>query len=351
MTADSYDAERPIFVAGYPGDVGGANTECWHTVKLWRRFGLNVTFIPTWRPNARWQDRLERIGCHTVHTTADDLHHVPGLRGCVVVSFCNANFLTAADRFRELGCRIVWLGCMLWPFPEEGKHYQRHGPFAAYVFQSQYQQNQLQPRLEELGVAHEQCHQIHGAVCCDDFPFNPLPHEADTPFVVGRISRPHVDKYAANTWSIYARIASPIRARVMAWNRRLQRKLGPPPKWARCLKTNAESSRQFLGKLHCMVQINGGAGENWPRSGLEAMAGGVPIVAQNQWGWREMIRHGETGYLADNDDDIVSYASRLAADEELRRAMAQRARRALEEDLANPELLWAAWRRLFAALA
>ncbi len=29
--------------AGYPGEMGGANTEAWHTVKLWRRAGSTFT--------------------------------------------------------------------------------------------------------------------------------------------------------------------------------------------------------------------------------------------------------------------------------------------------------------------
>ena len=101
-----------LFVVGYPGEVGGANTECWHTVKLWRRFGLEVTLIPTWEPNDPWRTRLETIGCQTVHASPEYLEKVPGLRGSVVVSFCNTRFLREAARFQALGCRIVWVGCM-----------------------------------------------------------------------------------------------------------------------------------------------------------------------------------------------------------------------------------------------
>ena len=32
-----------IFLMGYPGDLGGACTEAWHTVKLWRRFDATFT--------------------------------------------------------------------------------------------------------------------------------------------------------------------------------------------------------------------------------------------------------------------------------------------------------------------
>ena len=337
---------KHVFVSGYPGDIGGANTECWHTVRLWRRFGLEVTFIPTWKAPAKWRARLDGIGCRTIESSAATIGDVPDLAGGVVVSFCNSNFLAAADRFRDLGCRIVWVGCMTWLFAEERRHYKRRGPFETYVFQSEYQRRQLEPQLAKYGVRPERCHLVRGAFFADEFPFRPLAHRAGTPLVLGRISRAAEDKYSSNTWSIYRRIPHPVLARLMAWDRRVQRKLGPPPDWAECLPAGTETPSEFFRKLHCMVQVNGGAGENWPRSGLEAMSAGVPIVVQNQWGWREMIRHGRTGYLCDNDDQLAFYTARLAYDEPLRMEIAHQARKALEEQLANPEVIWAAWKAL-----
>lgn len=335
-----------VFISGYPGDVGGANTECWHTVRLWRRFGVEVTLVPTWRANSAWRTRLDAIGCRTVEASPDGLKDVPGLTGAVVVSFCNANFLAAADRFRDLGCRVVWLNCMTWLFAEERKHYQCRGPFDRYVFQSRHQQEQLLPQLARFGVQPGQCRLVRGAFWWDEFPLRPLAHARKTPLVVGRISRAAEDKYSSNTWPIYGRIPHPVRARLMAWDARVERKLGRPPAWAECLPAGAETPQAFLASLHCMVQVNGGAGENWPRSGLEAMSTGVPIVVQNQWGWREMVRHGETGFLCDSDDELAYHAARLGHDEDLRMHVAYQARRALEEELAQPEVLWAEWKRL-----
>ena len=336
-----------LFVAGYPGVVGGANTECWHTVDLWRRFGAEVRFLPAAASDPAWRDRLERIGCRTIEGPWDDLCRANGLAGGTVVSFCNRPFLRDAARFRDLGCRIVWIGCMNWLFPEERQHYQRCGPFDAYVFQSRFQQSELLPQLEKFGVRPAQCHWIRGALAWDAFGFRPLPHCRGTPLVVGRISRAAADKFSANTWPIYRRIPHPVRARVMAWDPQIARKLGEPPPWAECLPAGAETAEQFFHRLHCMIQVNGGAQENWPRSGLEAMAAGVPVVAENRWGWREMIRHGQTGYLADNEDELAFYAARLAYDEDLRMEMVSRARKVLEEELANPEILWDAWRGVF----
>ncbi len=179
----------------------------------------------------------------------------------------------------------------------------------------------------------------------------PLAHRSGEPFVIGRISRAARDKYSSNTWSVYGRIPHPIRARVMAWDRRVEKKVGQPPPWARCLPAGAESSQEFLRTLHCMVPINGGAAENWPRAGLEAMASGVPLVVENRWGWREMIRHEQTGLLADSDDQLAFHAARLAYDEDLRMEMVHRARKILVEELADPEKIWAGWRTLLGGLA
>ena len=115
-------------------------------------------------------------------------------------------------------------------------------------------------------------------------------------FVVGRMARPDLDKWSSNTWPIYSAIQyANKRAFMLGIDERLHQKLGPSPIFADCLKPNAIDVRQYLGNLHCLLPVNGGARENWPRAGLEALATGVPIVAQNLWGWREMIDHGETG--------------------------------------------------------
>jgi hypothetical protein len=342
---------RHVFVIGYPGDVGGANTECWHTVRLWRRYGVDVSLIPTWKATEKWQAGLEQIGCRTIRSRPDRLNGVPGLQGGTIVSFCNSKFLLHAGRFRELGCRIIWVGCMTWMFAEERKHYRRRGPFDRYVFQSEHQQRELAPQLAKFGVAPDRCRRIRGAFFCDEFPFQPLPHEPKRPFVIGRISRAAPDKYARNTWDLYRRIPHPIDVRVMGWNRQVENKLGRPPEWAECLPAGAETSRQFLGTLHAMLQVNGGAGENWPRSGLEAMACGVPVVAQNRWGWKEMLRHDQTGCLADSDDELAFHAASLACDEDRRLQIVHRARQVLEKELADPDTIWAGWRKLFDELA
>jgi glycosyltransferase involved in cell wall biosynthesis len=102
--------------------------------------------------------------------------------------------------------------------------------------------------------------------------------------------------------------------------------------------------------LHCLMPINYSAQESWPRIGLEAMAAGVPIVAPREGGWCDLIVSGENGFLAGSAEEFGELGTRLARDEQLRLQIAAQARRKLEEDLANPELIWAGWQRLFASL-
>ena len=63
------------------------------------------------------------------------------------------------------------------------------------------------------------------------------------------------------------------------------------------------------------------------------MAGGVPIVAQREWGWCEMVEHGVTGFLGGDDCELAHFAAMLAHDEELRLHVAERARQRLVTQL------------------
>ncbi len=344
---------KNLFVIGYPSHLGGADTELWHVLRLWRRFGLDVRLIPTWRASGEIRGRCDALDIETVQVKGpDDLGEVPDLAGSTVISFCNGEFLKSADVFRSLGCRVIWAGCMTWMFPAERKHYAEYGPFDAYVFQSEFQKSKLLPQLAEFNVGDERCFHIPGAIDADQFPFQPLAHQPNSDFVVGRLARPDLDKWSSNTWAIYQAIPyARRRARLMGWNDRLAGKLGQPPEWAEVLSPCAEPADQFLATLHCLLAVSGGAQENWPRVGLEAMAAGVPLVVQNEWGWREMIDHGRTGYLASTDAELAYYSARLAMDEDHRMAIISNARRALVAQLAPPNELWSRWTRLFESIA
>jgi len=240
---------------------------------------------------------------------------------------------------------------MTFLFDHEKRFFAEHGPADAMVYQSEFQRREIEPQLAPFGYQPATGHLIRGAFDLDEWEFRPRPHAKGDVFVVGRVARPDQDKWSSNTWPIYGRIQyAHKRALMLGMDERTHQKLGPPPAWADCLKPMAMPVEDYFRQLHCMLPVNGGARENWPRAGLEAMAAGVPVVAQNLWGWPEMIEHGVTGFLGDCDEELAHYTAMLAYDEELRIAIAQRARRRLVEELAHPETIWAGWRGLFDSL-
>jgi len=341
-------SSKRVWIIGFPSNVGGAGTECWHTLQLWRRYGLDVALIPTWGPPPPcWRGRVERLGAPTVVVQPQQLHTVDRLADGIVVSWCNRNFLAYADVFRRLGCRIIWVGCMNWLFDEERRHYKRYGPFDVYVCQSEYQRMVIGQQLGRFGVRPEQLHLVRAAFMTEEWPFWPQPRRPEEPFAFGRLSRAAVDKFHRRTWEIYGQTADPKRVHVMGWTRELERSLGPPPAWAEVYRPGAMPAQGFFARLHAYCQLNGAAVENWPRSGLEAMAAGAPIVAPQRGGWVEMIEHGKTGFLAKTEDEIPRYLNTLAQDEALRLQMAEAARRRLVEELAPPETIWGRWKQVF----
>jgi glycosyltransferase involved in cell wall biosynthesis len=346
-----------VFLLGYPGDVGGANTECLHTVKLWRQFGVDVTLVPTWTVNTKYKPILDSWGCTTLEAgkNGKELRNVPGLAGSVVVGFCNQFFSINGDLLRSLGCKLVNVPCMTYWDNLDQVFCKKHGVWDAIVYQSAWQRKLLEKGLSAHAYNSEkQGHLIRGAFLADDWNYQPAAHENGQPFVVGRMARGAKDKWSRQTWPTYQSISYPSKhVDLLGVSNDVMYRLGPLPQKPGFTVTLRQPGsirvQDYLSKLHCLLPINGEAGENWPRAGLEAFACGVPVVAQGRWGWNEMILHGETGFLA-TDDQLAGCASVLAWDESLRLKIAARARERLLDELAKPEVIWQGWERIFQSL-
>jgi glycosyltransferase involved in cell wall biosynthesis len=65
----------------------------------------------------------------------------------------------------------------------------------------------------------------------------------------------------------------------------------------------------FLHEFKVFVMVSHAQG--CPNASLEAMAAGLPVVANNDGGTHEQVVHGRTGYLV-NGDDPTEMAERVA---------------------------------------
>lgn len=326
---------RKILAVGNPGPCGGANVELNHTLRIWRQAGLDVSLMPTWESTPALEVFCKKwdipiiLGMPNDHQTWD---------GWIVVSFCNSEFLKHAFIFKDKGAKLVWSNCMCWVGDAEQKVFTEIGPFDLYHFQSFFQAKMIHERLPAPFLEHEI---IRGAFDITSWDFSPREHIKLSDFVVGRCARADLDKWSSNTWKIYERIPYPHRkAILMGVSDKVIEKIGPTPEWGNTMRPASLETRLFFRALHCYLTINGGAMENWPRVGLEAMAAGVPIVTQNQWGWQEMIVNDETGYLCDSDEEMAYRVAQLAWDESLRQSIVRNARQAVMDLIAPIGQQW-----------
>lgn len=339
-----------LFVCGYPGAVGGRKTELWHTLRLWRAIGIHTALIPMWTADRRIRCRCDRLGVETfVVRGPRELATIPFLQGGAVISFGEPEFLRHAHVFQELGCKTVWANPSTSISRAELQHREHFDAFDSYVFSSEKHFAQLWPRLAKLGVNLGQCFVIPAAFNADDFPFRPKRRLRTKPFVVGQITPPDPDRWSSGLWKMIRSIKyRNVQARAMGWTPSIERKLGSPPPSAKVFQPNAMSVGHFLRSLHCLVAVEAKPAAS-PRVGLEAMASGVPIIAANRDGWRELIKHGETGFLANTLSDFALYAELLARDEQLRLGIARRANEYVVR-LCSAEVIGDKWRMMLAAV-
>ena len=334
-----------VFVLGCPtpGRVGGANGEMLGAVSLWLKRGLDVGVIPTWNgPGKEVTDQLENMGC-SVHLPGPRLlHTVEGFPGSTVVSFCNENAFLAKRQMAKMNCRFIVapLMCYLRPGMVSAL---KENLISGFIFQSEYQKSVLLPQAKQYGL--DKFHLVRGYIDWEKIKFAPRPHAAGEPFVIGRASRARASKWSKHWWKMYEEVPD-RQAILLGVSPETVKQIGRAPSWGKIYKPGAISIESFWPQLHAHVTCNDMDLENRPRTGLECMAYGVPTCAENRGGWAEMLEHGVTGMLGDSPQKIGRHAATLAKDEDLRMTIATEARRRLETDIANPDLVWEQWREV-----
>lgn len=127
---------------------------------------------------------------------------------------------------------------------------------------------------------------------------------------------------------IYEYFVAPVpkRGLFLGFDHRSEAKIGRPFDWIRTARDKHELSQQEFYR-HCDIVLQPtDTVENWPRIGFESMASGSVLIVDNRGGWRQMIDHGRTGWLCDDERDFIYYASKMAYEPHMREVMAAAAR-------------------------
>lgn len=339
---------KKLFVNGFPCLYGGAGTELHHQIIVWRHMGIDVHLIPT-------SDGFENEALYLEMVKRGVTIHAPNdwtvlEEGDAVLGFCNGEFLANLAAIRQKTKRTVFINCMTWLFDKE-KEAMQQGLIAMFLYQNEDVRQKNMPVLKAL----------NGDPAIEFMTFKPYFHNDAFPYVkerddeffgCGRISRQDADKFAANTLHIYEYFVAPVfkRGLFLGFDERGEAKIGKPYDWIRTARNQTELSQQDFYK-HCKIVLQPtDTTENWPRIGFESMASGSVLIVDNRGGWKQMIRHGQTGWLCDHERDFIYYASKMAYEPNLRADMAEAARlRGLE--LGGLDASVAGWEEVFDAIS
>jgi len=330
---------KKIGVVGFPGLYGGAGVELDCQLTLWKEMGYEIHLIPTNNPQNEplLPKTLYRA---TVHEARD----YSKIKDMPVISFCNDMFLTDIKKIKKEARKTIFVNCMTWLFNDEKKAH-TDGQIDLFLYQTNHTQKKVGPTLEKLNSKYNW--KVFKS-WFDDERFLFHKNRATDKFRFGRISREDGDKYSHDQLYIYNTMVAPVNKSgiILGFDNRSEKKIGTPPDWIRTYPGNGITQEEFYSHCQCIIQ-KADTYENWPRIGMEAMSSGSILIVDNRGGWTEMIKHGETGWLCNDQREFIYYSSRMAFEREEREKMSLRAKEYFTEVINNKEKSKEDWKEIF----
>lgn len=279
--------------------------------------GIVVHLIPTGVVREREREAWSR--CHIVHAANDwqaceDRH---------VLSFCNGSFLENAKTIRRYARSMTFIGCMCWVFDAEKKALS-DGCLDLSLYQTDHQMRIVSRRL----AGYSSYRPMRFTPYFDDSRFSRTTVNTNGRFCIGRLSRADPAKFHANSLNILRGVDVPGKtALILGWSDDICIKCGDAPPWLQTADPGDITQSDFYSRIDVLC-MHEDCLENLPRVGFEAMASGIPIVADRRGGWCLQVDDGETGLLCSKSEEFVAALEKMA-DREFRGFLSERAARKL----------------------
>lgn len=333
-----------LYIFGWPADVGGASTKLAHLLRLLHR-RFPIVLVPNEEDEIDDPDREKYLAGLDVE--AIPFSKLPDRLEGWGLCMCNFEFLLSAKwaEVRSRGLKMAWSNEMMWTHPGElGVIFA--GLVDQVLYVSNAQRECLEPEFRRVWTGSLQPASIlHRSLTGEIlpgaggrplrwtitgnyidpalFPMREQPRREDEPIVVGRLSRPDPAKFPEDFPAFYEGLGlrNP-RFRVMAWSDQVGQKWAGHPfdhRWDR-LPAMKEDPAEFLRSLDLFVySLGSGLRESWGRAIVEAMlSGAVPILPDSpEHHLRNLIVHGDSGFLCQSPNEFGHYARLLEADRTL----------------------------------
>ena len=348
-----------LYIFGWPGAVGGASTKLAHLLRLLHR-RFPIVLVPNELDDLQDGDWNRFIATLEVQPCA--FENLPQRLEGWGLALCNFEFLLSPKwaEVRSRGLKMAWSNEMMWTHPGElGRLFT--GLVDQVLYVSPVQRERLEPQFYQAwtGSLHaprpsEVNHAISGAIGQSstvlrwsmtgnyiDPPLFPEKErylkKAEEPLVIGRLSRADPSKFPEDFPSFYENLGMRhAKFRVMAWNQQLFARWHThqfDDRWE-LLPAMREDPSAFLRSLDLFVySLRSDCRESWGRSIVEAMLSGVvPLLPESaEHHLRNLVKHGESGFLCRDAEEFGYYARMLDRDRGLLFDCSRRAR----EDAVN----------------
>ncbi len=351
--------ERKLYILGWPGAIGGASTKLAHLLRLLHRRFLTVIVPnePEEANDAPWRGVLSDLG-----VTVCPFEELPEKLEGWGLALCNFEILISPKwaELRRRGLKMTWSNEMMWTHPGElGAVFT--GLVDQILYVSEVQREYLEPVyvMARTGsvqpvslcdptaswgeVTHCSGRHLRWAMTGNYVDPVLFPEREQRvkgpaePLIIGRLSRPDPAKFPEDFPAFYEGLGVPnAKFRVMAWEGAAAAQWNGhlfDERWE-LLPALKEDADKFLRSLDLFVYSLGATvQESWGRCVVEAMLSGVvPLLPDSRkHHLRNLVKHGESGFLCRDAAEFGHYARMLDTNRELLHACARQAR----EDAVN----------------
>jgi glycosyltransferase involved in cell wall biosynthesis len=340
---------------------GGCGPELLGALDLLQSKGVPVRcIVPIGDPVVRG-DRSKYLNSRGVEV----IEYRPGLfsESRVLMSFgehlCFNYMKTHSDRSPW----VVWSSCMSWAIDREVEAHSE-GLIDEFYFQTERTAKKVASKIEERSVKpvfYRSGYFAYIHPISDYAQPSAFVDKNQREFRVCKAVRDDAEKWHQDTWRMFCGVGAPkhktVQIEIAGWGNNARDKIGnpcdPTSKWSGLFDiilhehiTSPLEMAKLYGRSHVLLHYYPFV-ESYGFATLQAMIAKCVPIGAPEGGFLDLIKHGETGFLATSPDEAAYYTSKLAFEDATWKKMSEAAAKwVVEEGPGNPDKCWPWWEEL-----
>lgn len=350
-----------VTFSGIVHQSGGCGLELLGALDLLQSRGVPVRCIVPTGDSVAFGDRATYLKSRGV----DVVEYFPGVYSGskVVVSFGEKWTFDYIRDHSDCPRWLVWSGCMSWATDQEIEAHSK-GWVDEFFFQSKNMAKKIIAEIEistNKEVYYRDSYAPFLNQDSDYAQYNRHINKENGVFRVCKAVRDDALKWHPDHWKMCAAITTPVnktlKFKIAGWGDNARKKIGNP-----CDPNTVWSNRfnlfihghlvspvemaKFYGGSHVLLHYYPFV-ETFGFATVQSMIARCVPIGAPEGGFLDLIRHGQTGFLARSPEEAAYYASKIAFEDSTRTRMSEAAAKwVAEEGPGNPDKCWPWWEEL-----